>query len=340
MIRTWCSLALVLALAGCSGGGNGSGTGAAGTGSTSDMSGAAASGKKYTIAVIPKGTTHEFWKSVHYGAMQAAKELGGHEILWEGPLKEDDREGQINVVETMVTRGVDAICVAPLDSQALIAPVEQARAQNIPVVIFDSALDAEELIVSYVATDNYVSGQLAARKLGTLMNGAGAVVLMRYSQGSESTEKRENGFLDTIKQEFPQIKILSSDQYSGTTPESSLDKAQDLLQTFGEQVTGLFTVCEPNTTGMLQALEDKQLAGKVKFIGFDPAPRFIAALAERKMDGIVLQDPVKMGYLTVATAIKHLRGERVEKRIPTGEHIATPDNMETPEIKTLLSPPQ
>jgi ribose transport system substrate-binding protein len=297
-------------------------------------------GKKYRIAVIPKGTTHEFWKSVHAGAEQAAKEFGNVEILWKGPLQENDREGQINVVQDFITRRVSGICLAPLDSQAMIAPVRDAQAAGIPTVIFDSGLDNPDCYVSYVATDNYQGGVLAAREMGKLLNNQGNVIVMRYNPGSESTEQREDGFLETLAKDFSGIKILSSDQYSGTTPESSLDKSQQLLLKFGDKVNGMFAVCEPNGMGMLRALEGANLAGKVKFIGFDPSPTLIQAMDQKKVNGIVLQDPIRMGYLAVKTMVEHLQGKPVEKRISTGETIATPENMKEPKMEALLNPPQ
>jgi len=166
------------------------------------------------------------------------------------------------------------------------------------------------------------------------------VILLRYNPGSESSEKREQGFLETLNKEFPTIKVLSSDQYSGTTPETSLDKCQQLFLKFGDQVTGAFAVCEPNATGMLGALEDAGLVKRVKFIGFDPSPRMVQALREKKMHGIVLQDPVRMGYLAVKTMHDHLEGHPVEKRIPTGETMATPENMDDEKISKLLKPAQ
>lgn len=296
--------------------------------------------KKYRIAVIPKGTTHEFWKSVHAGAERAAKELGNVEVVWKGPLLENDRDGQISIVQNFVVGKVDGIVLAPLDSQALVPAVQEARDAKIPVLIFDSGLDVPDSFVSYVATDNYHGGVLAAEHLGKLLNGKGGVVMLRYAVGSESTEQREQGFLDTLKQNFPGIEILSDNQYSGTTPETSLDKSQQLLAQFGDKVTGIFTVCEPNTTGMLGALEDKGLAGKVKFIGFDPSPRFLDSMREKKIHGIVLQDPIAMGYQGVKAIMRHIGGESVEKRIPTGEYLATPENMDGDDMKKLLAPEQ
>lgn len=297
-------------------------------------------GARLRIAVIPKGTTHVFWKSVHAGAEQAAREHGNVEILWKGPLLENDREGQINVVQDFVTARVDGICLAPLDSQALVPYVRDAKDRGIPTVIFDSGLDDHRSIVSYVATDNYEGGVLAARRLAEVLDGKGSVILLRYNPGSESTEQRERGFLEALGRDYPGITVISSDQYSGTTPESSLEKSQQLLITFGERLDGAFAVCEPNSEGMLGALEDKQLAGKVKFIAFDPSPRLIKAMVDGKVHGIVLQDPVKMGYLAVKTMVAHLAGQEVERRVNTGEYVATRDNMDQPAIHALLHPVQ
>lgn len=298
----------------------------------------------YKLAVIPKGTTHVFWKSVHAGALQAAEELakeGVHvEIQWKGALLENDREGQINLVQDFTAQGVDGIVLAPLDATALVPAVKEAKDAGIPTVIFDSGLADEAVTVSYVATDNFNGGALAARELGVRLGGQGNVILFRYNVGSESTLQREEGFLQTLAKEFPQIKVLSSDQYAGITPIDAQNKALELLNQFGDKVNGMFAVCEPNTVGVLGALEHENLAGKVIFIGFDPGPSLVPAMAEKKIHGLVLQDPVAMGYQGVKTLVAHLRGQDVEKRVNTGEVMATPENMSEPRVKQLLDPPQ
>ena len=166
------------------------------------------------------------------------------------------------------------------------------------------------------------------------------VVLLRYNPGSESTEQREQGFLETLAKEYPQLKVISSDQYAGTSPESALDKATDVLNKYQGRATGIFAVCEPNADGVLGALENLGLAGKVKAVVFDPNPKLNKALAEGKIDGIVLQDPVSMGYLGVKTMLAHLDGDKVERRIVTGEYVATPENMADGPMDKLLHPAQ
>jgi len=297
----------------------------------------------YTIAVIPKGTTHEFWKSIHAGAVKAERELNEKgvktEIIWKGPLKEDDRDQQIQVVENFMSLRVSGIVLAPLDSQALVKPVENAIQAKVPVVIFDSGLKSDQY-VSFVATDNYKGGQLAGEHLGKLLGGKGNIILLRYAVGSASTEAREAGFLDTLKTKFPDIKLLSTDQRSGPTRDTAYQASQNLLNRFGNEVDGIFCPCEPPTIAMTKALRELgKGGGKVKMVGFDSGSQSVADLKNGDVQGLVVQNPVLMGYLGVMTLVKYLQGERVEKRIDTGVVLATPENMELPGIKELLHPP-
>ncbi len=292
-------------------------------------------GRPLQIAVIPKGTTHEFWKSIHAGALQAARELGV-EVIWKGPQKEDDRAQQITVVEDFVSRGVDGIVLAPLDDRALMRPVQDAVRDKIPVVIIDSALQGSDY-TSYVATDNYKGGVLAARRLGQLLGGKGRIFLIRYQEGSASTTQRETGFSDTVKKEFPDLNLLVQDQYAGATTETAYQLAENLISRFPD-VEGVFAPNESSTFGTLRALQESRLAGQVVFVGFDSSPKLVQGLRDGHIQGLVLQNPTKMGYLGVKTIVAHLRGESVEKVIDTGVALATADNMDAPDIKSLLTP--
>jgi ribose transport system substrate-binding protein len=305
--------------------------------STADGSKSAVGGGKPVIAVVPKATSHEFWKSVHAGAVKGAREADV-EIIWKGPITESDREAQINLVQDFIAQGVSGICLAPLDSQALVPVVREARQAGVPTLIFDSGLDDASDIVSFVATDNYHGGQIAGRHLGALLGGKGRAIVLRYAVGSQSSEQREQGCLDVLKKEFPRIEILSSNEYAGETADKALVKAQQLLLTFGDKLDGVFTPSQHVSTGMLRALEEQGLAGKVKFIGFDPGPELVVALRAGKMHGIVLQDPVRMAQLAVTSLAGYLRGQKIEPRIATGETLATPENMDEPAIKRLLEP--
>ena len=227
--------------------------------------------------------------------------------------------------------------MAPNHSQALVDVVAEAAAEKIPVVIYDSGLAAGAPILSYVATDNYRGGILAGKRLAEAMGNKGSVILLRYKEGSESTEQREKGFLDAIAAEA-NIKVLSSDQYAGTTTQEALAKATQLLNKYRDEVTGIFSVCEPNANGTLEALVQTGLAGKVKFIAFDPSDSLIRGMEEEKVAGILLQDPFEMGRSSVLTLVKHLRGEKVEAMIKTGEYVATAENQKIEPFDRLLRP--
>jgi ribose transport system substrate-binding protein len=229
---------------------------------TSDASLSGSKSKKYRVIVIPKGTTHEFWKTLHAGTLEAAKELGNVDVIWQGPQKEDDRVMQIQLVQNAVAAGVDGIVIAPLDSRALVEPIEAAVAKGIPVLVFDSALESSKS-VSYVATNNYHGGVLAAQRLGELLKGEGRVILLRYAVGSESTEQREKGFTDTLSKEFPKVVLISDTEYAGPTSDSAQQKAQSLVTRYRGQVEGIFCPNESSTFGMLRALDSAgMLSGK------------------------------------------------------------------------------
>src|SRR6478735_8121814 len=271
-------------------------------------SGPASSAKKLTIAVIPKGTTHEFWKSIHAGSNKAAAELTSQgtqvEVIWKGPLREDDREQQIQVVEGFTTQGVNGIVLAPLDDRALVRPVEDAKRASVPTVIIDSGLQTDA-IVSFVATDNRKGGSLAADRMGQLLNGKGKVLVLRYAEGSASTTEREEGFLTEIKAKFPGIELVSTDQYAGATRDTAKRASENLLNRFGEDVNGIFTPNESSTAGMLLALQDINKAGAISFVGFDYSAAFLEPLRKGELKGFVVQNPVNMGYLGVKTMVDH-----------------------------------
>lgn len=299
-------------------------------------------GGKWIIAVIPKGTLHVFWKSVHAGAVKASQELGV-DIIWQGPTQEDDRVGEIKVVENMVNREVKGIVLAPLDDKALCGPVEDARRKGIPTVIIDSDLTGEagKDFVSFVATDNELGGYKAGKHLAELLGGKGKVVMLRHNEGSASTHNREEGFLRAIR-ESPEIEVASANQYGGVTTESAMRKSQGLLAPLIKDgkltIQGIFCPNESTTSGMLLALQDARVAGTARFVGFDSAENLVAALRSGEIDGLILQDPVNMGYLGVKTMFQHLKGQTVKGRIDTGSTLMTKKNMDEPQNKELLTP--
>jgi ribose transport system substrate-binding protein len=291
-----------------------------------------------SIAVIPKGTTHVFWKSVEQGAKKAGEDLGV-KVTWKGPLQENDRAQQIQIVQQFTSQGISGIVLAPLDHAALVGPVKAAGEKKIPVVIFDSALDgsAGKEFVSFVATDSEKAGGMGGEHLAKLMGEKGDVVLLRYMVGSASTDSREAGFLAAIKK-AKDMKVAVDNRYAGPTSGEAKTAALNMIDQI-KSAGGVFCPNESSTMGMLLALRQAGLtqgANRIRFVGFDASPPLVEALKKGEIDALVVQDPRNMGYKAVEALVKHIRGEKVEPRVDTGAVLVTKDNMDKPEVKRLI----
>jgi len=298
----------------------------------------AAAAERLQIAVVPKGSTHAFWKSVEAGARKAGAEEDVT-IIWKGPMKEDDRAQQISLVQQFVGSKVSALVLAPLDATALAGPVRSATAAGIPVVIIDSALRGEvgRDFVSLVATDNFRGGEIGGEELARRLGGKGKVVLLRCLEGSASTDERESGFLAAIAR-YPGIEVTVKNRYGGATVSLAQDAALNLIDRLRE-ADGIFCPNESTTQGMLLALRQTGLAGKKTFVGFDTSTALVQALRRGEIQGLVAQNPSRMGYLGVKAAVAQLRGKKVEARIDTGCALVTLETIDTPETKAILATP-
>jgi ribose transport system substrate-binding protein len=287
------------------------------------------------IAVIPKGTTHVFWKTVEAGARQAATEHG-LQMTWKGPMVENDRAQQIALVQQFVSERVDGIVLAPLDDRALRAPVRAAAEAGIPVVLFDSGLEGTpgEDFVCLVATDNRLAGEWCGRHLGDLLGGEGQVVMLRYLEGSASTAEREQGFLDAIAK-FPGITVRVSDQYGGPTSSTAKDRAMNLIDDI-RAADGIFCPNEPTVFGMLLALQANQLAGTKRFVGIDASEPLVEGLRAGQIDALVSQNPFRIGYLGVKALAVALAGGSNEPVQDTGCLLITEGNLDSDEVRALL----
>ncbi len=308
-------------------------------GACGDPPAATRTGGKPRIAVIPKGTTHVFWKSVEAGA-RAAAGPAGVEVVWKGPLQENDRAQQIQLVQQFVSEGVAGIALAPLDLMALRPVVDQAKAKGIPVVIFDSALNGlpGEDFDCYVATQNEIAGELAGRHLASLLQDGAAgkpakVVMLRYQIGSASTEQREAGFLKVAR--AAGLDVIVHNRYAGATAGEAKTQALTLADRLRE-ADGIFCSNESATAGMLLALEQLQLAGRKKFVGFDSSPPLVQALRAGTIDGLLVQDPRRMGELSVQVLAARIAGKTVEPVIDTEAVLVTKANMHEPAVLRLL----
>jgi ribose transport system substrate-binding protein len=313
---------------------------------------------KYKIAVVPKGLTHEFWKSIERGARRAAADLAEQgvsvQILWDGPRKESEAADQIRIVNTLVgSRGANGLVLAPQDSKAMVPVVKETSEKGVPVVIIDSGLDDPSLIVKYVATDNYNGGRMAAKRLLDVLAKDGKeapkLVLLRYQVGSESTEQREKGFLDEVnaaiekrkKDGKPAPEVISDDVFAGATVDTSQKVSGPLLIRVKDKADGIFAVNESAATGMLNELRSQKLNKKIRLVAFDSSEPLLQAVEEGDVDGTVVQDPYRMGYLGVWVLVRHLEGADVSaggKNLSTGEYLLTKENLNDTSTRERFDP--
>jgi len=290
---------------------------------------------KLRIAVVPKGQTHIFWQSVHAGAAKAGQELNV-EILWNGPASENDLSTQIGIVENFITQHVDGIALAPAHGEALVPVVEQAAAAKIPVSIFDSGIKSDKYI-SYVSTNNYKGGAMAAARMAEILPKGGKIGIIATAPGGVSTMERENGFKETIAKNAPNLVVVAM-QYGMSDRAKSLAVAEDIL-TAHPDIAGIFCSNESGSIGAVQGAKSHNLAGKVKIVGFDSSPTLIEDIQAGNIDSLVVQDPFKIGYTAVQTLVDYIHGKTPEKRIDTGATLVTVANLKDPAVQDLLNPP-
>ena len=289
---------------------------------------------KRVIGVVPKGTNHIFWQTVRAGALAAADEFD-FAILWNAPQIETDSSRQITIVENLINRKVDGIVLAPVDEEALVGVVERAAEHGIPVSIFDSALNSDR-IISFIATDNYSSGVMAAVRMGKILDGRGKVGVIGFMPGSASTMKRESGFVDTIEKQFPGIEVVGV-KYTMADRAKALAEAENLM-TAHPDLAGLFADNESSTDGTVRAVKQRGMAGKVQIVGYDASPELIEELKAGTIDSIVVQNPFKMGYESTKAIGLHLRGEQPVREMDSGAHLILRENLDQPAIQELLFP--
>jgi len=287
---------------------------------------------KRQIAVIPMGRSHVYWQSAHAGAVKAGREENV-EIIWDGPPSEMDFSGQLQIVENMINRHIDAICLAPIDRKSLATVVDRAAEQKIPVIIWDSPVDTQSF-VAQIATDNYAAGQLAGDRMGTILHGTGKVVEVASQPGSASTVAREQGFEDKLHQSYPAIRIADK-RYGMANFAQSLAVAENMLTAFPD-ADGMFGSNETGTVGAARAVKGR--SSHVKLVGFDSSAPLVEGLREGSIDSLVTQNPFEMGYKAVKAAVMKLNGGTPQRIQALPAVVVTRENLNDSVIHARLFP--
>ncbi|WP_134684350.1 ABC transporter substrate-binding protein [Brevibacillus migulae] len=299
--------------------------------SSSGQSSIAGTDGKAYIPIISKGFQHQFWQAVKSGAEKAAAELNV-EISFEGPETEEQVDKQIEMLQAALDKNAKAIGFAALDSQAAIPLLQKAKEKNIPVIAFDSGVDSD-IPLATAATDNQKASALAADKMAELIGSEGEIAMVVHDQTSKTGTDRRDGFVNQIKEKYPNIKIVDI-QYSGD-PLKATDLAKTIMQAH-PNLKGLFGSNEGAAIGVVNAVTEMKMDGKLVVIGFDSGKQQIEAIKSGKMAGAITQNPVGIGYETVKAAVAAIKGEKVEKSIDTGFYWYDKTNIDQPEIQAVL----
>lgn len=288
--------------------------------------------EKIYIPVISKGFQHQFWQAVKLGAEKAAKEFNV-DITFEGPESESQVDKQIEMLQAALSKNPKAICLAALDSKAVIPYLEQAKQANIPVVGFDSGVDSD-IPVATAATNNVAAAALAADKMAELIGGKGEIAVIVHDQTSRTGIDRRDGFVNRIKEKYPDIKIVDV-QYGGGDHLKSTDLAKTIMQAH-PNLKGFFGANEGSAIGVINAVKEMKKEGKLVVIGYDSGKAQLDAIRSGLMAGAITQNPIGIGYEAVKAAVMAIKGEKVEKNIDTGFFWYDKTNMDSDQIKPLL----
>ncbi|WP_026875647.1 ABC transporter substrate-binding protein [Jiangella gansuensis] len=289
-------------------------------------------GDRPQIALVSKGFQHQFWQAVRQGAEQAGEEFDV-EVTFEGPDSESEVAQQIDMLQSAIDRGPDALGFAALDSQAATPLMEDAASREIPVIAFDSGVDSDVPLTT-AATDNRAAAALAAEKMVELIGGEGEVALVVHDQTSVTGVERRDGFVEYIEENAPGVEIVDI-QYGGGDHLESTNLATAIIQG-NPNLAGIYGANEGSAIGVVNAVNELGMAGELVIVGFDSGQAQIDAIRNGVMAGAITQNPIAIGYETVKAAVQALDGEELPETIDTGFLWYDATNIDDEEIQAVL----
>ena len=279
---------------------------------------------KGTIAVVTKTMNNPF--HVTYAeTIQEEGEAAGYEVVIAGPDAETDVDRQISLIETYIEQDVDAIVASACSSTSIVDEIERADEAGIPFFLVDSGADGGPY-VSFIGTDNYAGGQLAAEWVGENVK-SGKCVILDGNSGNDATTKRVNGFSDVINEKYSDIEIVASD-YANCEISKAMEVTENFLAAYPD-LDVIFCANDNMAIGAGQAVAAAGLRNQIKIIGFDGQPDAAQAIINGEIDATIAQKPATMGRMVMEAIESYLAGETVEKEVDTGCDVVTSENAET-----------
>ncbi len=266
--------------------------------------------KQLVVAFIPKTMANPFFISMEEGAKKAAEKLNA-KIITQAGERDSDIERQYQILENLIEQKVDAILIAPSGSKEILPAIEKANKANIPVIVLDSNIDeaeAQKLGIkteTFIGSDNFLGGVLAAQYLAKELNGIGEVAIIEGTSGQESVDNRKKGFLEEIKK-FIGIKVVAGQTAFGDRS-LGFNAAQNIIQAH-PNLKGIFAANDPMALGAFEAIRSLNKQDQIKVVGFDARPDALESIKKGDLKGSVAQFPDEMGRLGVENAINLLKG--------------------------------
>ena len=293
---------------------------------------------KPAIPVIVKDTTSFFWQIVLAGARKAGRDLDVN-VVQLGAQSESDINGQISILENAVSEKPAAIVIAPTQFKALGQPIDEAAKKAI-IIGIDSAADSKAF-TSFLATDNVQGGRAGADALAAAVAAKygkpqGDVALITSIPGVGSLNQRAKGFKEEIAAKYPGLKLVA-DKVADGMAATALNIMTDLI-TANPNLRGVFASNLIMAQGAGQAIAENKVADKIKLVGFDSDDRLVKLLRNGNIAALIVQDPYRMGYEGVKTALAASNGEKVPATVDTGVNVITKENMDSARSLELLNP--
>lgn len=315
--------------------------GIAGAASLAAMGKAEAADKKFTVALIPGLTTDAFYITMHRGAETAAKALGV-DLVFQGAPAFNPVE-QVPVLDAVIARKPDLILIAPTDKVQLIKPLQAAVNAGVPVITVDTYIGTGEyqtgsgdadFPLSYIASNNTLGGQMAARALAKELGGKGKVYVSNVQPGVSTTDERQNGFIDEMKKSFPGITVLST-QFNDDDANKAASQAQSVLAR-NPDLGGIFGANLFSALGAANGVQQAGKKGKVKVVAFDAPQTIIGNIKSGLIDMAIAQHPAEIGWFAIAAAYAHLTGQSIPPAIATGFTVIDKQNVDDPAIQKFI----
>lgn len=286
------------------------------------------------IGVLLKGRS-AFWTSMEKGAIEAAQKSGA-EVVVKAPPSEGDVSVQIQLLNAMAAQGFSAIVISPANKDALSGPVAAIAAKGMKVVVLESPLAGEASKV-FVGTDHQQAGEAAGQLLASIVSDADEVSFLNSAQTNSATLAREKGALAKFRETHPKSTV-HADIYASAEAGAEVEKARLLLAQY-PNTKAIFASGTLGTMAMLKVLEEKNVAGKIKLVGFgfNLTPEIAAAISAGKMHGWIAWQPRELGAKGVQAALSVVKGEAVPAFVNTEFVVVTPQNLKDEKVQALLA---